>query len=54
MDLDHLEKKLKGISEDLEKEEDLLKDLVKNSLRDPEKLARDLATEFGFEYVETN
>ena len=29
MDLDHLEKKLKGISEDLEKEEDLLNQLVK-------------------------
>ena len=59
MDLDHLEKKLKGISENLEKEEDLLKDLVKNlSLKDETGLSYDtlfsMLTEDEKEYHKAN
>ena len=47
MDLDQLEKKLKGISEDLGKEEESLKDLVKNlSLKDETNMSYD--TFFSF------
>lgn len=43
MDLDSLEKKLKGISDDLEKEEVLLKDLVKDlSSKDETQLSYDI------------